>query len=544
MEEESSGSAFGALPPAISAYGWIPFLIVLVFCLLFSVFYVLIHRASSPRYLGTTIITILGLFCALISSVLVPVDVFLVSYMKKADGTWMDWAQRSEDREAVKESMLYCYYTCYSVILVFCFLIFPANFFYHGVSHSPDDQEEAEASCGRKLCTSLQYTFLSLLLFGGLCVAGIFLPFNGVPPSNETDFAKFEWYIDQLESNKGEDLLIFILNTLNLVGMCLMIVYTGFGLSTFPLGTITTHRRVDNERQEVSSGITDLEQQIQEIRSRSEDGTTLLYYDQSQVDRLEQQLRLLRREERDIEQISRSAVNRLKLVLLPFRLLFGVLFSIIGFLIFLSLLLENIDKAMNSDGPMSGYALTNSSLPNPIDMVMLVAVKLFPLDYLLYIGLVLFLLICSMSGIKAVGIRICCLSLYKIRAWKTHPRGLLLAVLSLMYITLALNVIMFTLLPDYTMFGDQRYQHMTADNKTVVERCDQNHRREQQDDCVPSRISMLLLAFHYKAWIFGAAYYWLTWLLLGLVLLGSCVTIYRIRRPIRTEEEEEDLISD
>ena len=43
---------------------------------------------------------------------------------------------------------------------------------------------------------------------------------------------------------------------------------------------------------------------------------------------------------------------------------------------------------MNSDGPMSGYALTNSSLPNPIDMVMLVAAKLFPLDYLLYIGLV------------------------------------------------------------------------------------------------------------------------------------------------------------
>ena len=44
---------------------------------------------------------------------------------------------------------------------------------------------------------------------------------------------------------------------------------------------------------------------------------------------------------------------------------------------------------------------------------------------------------------------------FNCRAWKTHPRGLLLAVLSLMYITLALNVIMFTLLPDYTMFGDQ-----------------------------------------------------------------------------------------
>ena len=42
-----------------------------------------------------------------------------------------------------------------------------------------------------------------------------------------------------------------------------------------------------------------------------------------------------------------------------------------------------------------------------------------------------------------------------------------------------------------------------------------------QDNCIPSRISVLLLSFHYKAWIFGAAYYWLIWLLLLSVLVGS-----------------------
>jgi hypothetical protein len=35
---------------------------------------------------------------------------------------------------------------------------------------------------------------------------------------------------------------------------------------------------------------------------------------------------------------------------------------------------------------------------------------------------------------------------------------MLLAVLSLMYIIMALNIVMFSLVPDYTMFGNQHFQ--------------------------------------------------------------------------------------
>ena len=45
------------------------------------------------------------------------------------------------------------------------------------------------------------------------------------------------------------------------------------------------------------------------------------------------------------------------------------------------------------------------------------------------------------------------------RSWSTPPRGMLLAVLSLMYIIMALNIVMFALVPDYTMFGNQHFQH-------------------------------------------------------------------------------------
>ena len=46
---------------------------------------------------------------------------------------------------------------------------------------------------------------------------------------------------------------------------------------------------------------------------------------------------------------------------------------------------------------------------------------------------------------------------------------------------------------------------------------------------MPSRISVLLLSFHYKAWIFGAAYYWLTWVLLVSVLCGSLYSMLHMR---------------
>lgn len=33
-------------------------------------------------------------------------------------------------------------------------------------------------------------------------------------------------------------------------------------------------------------------------------------------------------------------------------------------------------------------------------------------------------------------------------------------------------------------------------------------------ECILSRMALLLLRFSYKAWIFGALFYWATWLLL------------------------------
>jgi len=293
-------------------------------------------------------------------------------------------------------------------------------------------------------------------------------------------------------------------------------------------------------RSSVERQIEEIERNIREISGRQAGGE-VPRFEQSQLERLEQQARLLRREHRDLEQRTKTALSRIQVILRPFEMLLGVLFSSLGFLLFLSLLLTNIDKALHSGGPRTGYALQNSSLPHPVDLLLVLAQQVFPLDYVLYSVLVLFLLSCSMSGINNLGIRFFCLLLYKIRAWRTPPRGLLLLVLSLMLIIMAQSIIIFSIVPDYAMFGNQHYKQ-TVGNETRIVRCSARSLALEQEDCVPSRIAVLIFSQHLKAWIFGAAYYWLTWVLLVAIVGGSLHSLYTLRTTQSASGEEDDLL--
>ena len=254
----------------------------------------------------------------------------------------------------------YTYYTCYSIILFLSFLVIPSNYFYHGLD-SGLDEDDVEATIGQKICHSVKFTLISVFLFSILIILGIFLPFNGTPPSNSTDWEKFEWFFDELEANRGQDLLLFLLNTLNLVGIVLLILYTGYGLSSLPCGLIRPTHGVRNRRSAVENQIQEIERSIEEIEARYEGGQ-IPRFEQSQLDRLEQQRRLLGREHRDLDQRARTFLSRCQLLMRPFQLVFGVLFSMFGFLIFLSLLLTNVDKALHSGGIYSGFTLQVASI--------------------------------------------------------------------------------------------------------------------------------------------------------------------------------------
>ena len=438
--------------------------------------------------------------------------------------------------------MTHVYYGFFGVILTFSFLVLPLNYFFHSTSPLADEEtedgEEVE-SCGKKMCRALKYTCASLVLLGALILLGIFLPFEGSPPPVDDVDEKILYLWEQMKANEGKDLIVFLINTISIIGMFLVIIYTGYGMSAWPFSLIGGRSTVHSELSSVDSQVTTIEEQLTELRER-EGG--LNAFEQGQLLRLENQLRLLQRTRHNLDQASRSFTNRCLLVFRPFQMVAGILFSCLGFLIFISLMLSSIDKAINSGGAKTGYMLINGTLPNPLDLTLVYAQDVFPLDYIIYIALILFFVFSSMSGVKAVGIRFLWLPLYKIRPYATKPQALSLMALTLILILLALNVVLFNLVPDYTTYGAQSFIHHTGENKTEVLHCDDKHAPVHQ--CVMTRVAVLLLAFHTKVWIFGAAYYWLMWMLLLVIFGGSLVSMYitffNNARGSRTLSDDED----
>ena len=547
------------IPHSVLAAGWVPFTVMLLVAVVFSFVYVMWYRSvhSGERSFSATFISIISMTATLLTSILVPVDVFLVSFMKEANGTYKPWAENAELRASVEDSVLYAYYTCYGIILAFAFVILPITYFYHMDADLEDDDSdlptapplEGEASAATdveyrsrssKLCRALKYELACLIVFAGLILVGIFVPMGDSPspPHNLTTWQKIEFIIEHEfgEAEKGQNLMVFILNVLNVVGMFFLILYTGFGLSTLPIGMIRGHRgSVHYRRRRIDAELRAIESEIAEIQERWARGPIggVQHFEQVQVERLEQQSRLLRRTQRDLDQTGKSCVNRIIAFLRPFQVIFGILFAVFGFLIFVSLLLTSVDKAMHSLGPLNGYVLLNGTLPNPADIALVYAQDIYPLDYLLYLGFVVFLLFCSVSGLKNLGIRFCWIRVYEIKASATKPQALSLMCLFLILVNLALNVVMFSVAPDYTTFGSQHYlANVTVGNTTeyVTKLCKDVPMTKIDplpEDCNMSRIAYLSLAFHSTAWIFGAAYFWLIWLFLVVILVGSLITIFR-----------------
>ncbi len=89
------------------------------------------------------------------------------------------------------------------------------------------------------------------------------------------------------------------------------------------------------------------------------------------------------------------------------------------------------------------------------------------------------------------------------RSGRTKPEALPLLCGCLILIQLALNVIMFSVAPDYTAYGSQHYAFNVTDaatnsTRTVVRQCELDAKAEQKGRCDMSRIASLLMAFHSK----------------------------------------------
>lgn len=534
-----------AIPHEVLAYGWIPFTVVVVLIFFFSWFYIRFYQDHSQTEVSSTLTAIFALTVTLLTTALVPVDIFIVSYMKHDNGTWKDWCVDASVRKDFEEtSVTTVYYVLYSFVALFAFLLMPFVYFYF-------EEKDEDVTTRQRICGALKYSIGFLIVAVALLLIGAFVPLKK-PPQNETHWKKeLSFLANQLKSNHGETALSLVMGFLSFIGMVIMITYTAYGMTALPFSMLKGFKNTKMEHLEVSQERESVEERARMIRARHSAGRTMSRRDQRLLSRLEGEERVLVRRERHLQAANLSWLNKCLKCCRPFEFVFGILFLLFGLLIFVSLLLTSVDKALNSLGYKYGYALPKAQLPNPINIVLVYAQKVFPLDYCLFVGIVLFFLYCTMSGIRAIGIRCFCIKLYKIRPRKTMPQALLFLILMVMLTMLFLNVMLFTLAPQYVMYGSQRYvpsnahttdgtpTNHTSTNRTVPtaspepRACDTD---AGEDACIMTRAAVFLNRFFYKVWFFGACYYWGTWVFLVMYVIGLGVSIAKKRKSVVDDE--------
>uniref|UniRef100_A0A8C3LQR8 Lysosomal cobalamin transport escort protein LMBD1 n=1 Tax=Chrysolophus pictus TaxID=9089 RepID=A0A8C3LQR8_CHRPC len=502
--------------------------------LIFSWVYVRKYQSRRESEVISTITAIFALAVALISSALLPVDIFLVSYMKNQNGTFKDWADANVSRQ-IEDTVLYGYYTLYSIILFCVFLWIPFVYFYY------EEKEEDDGNTCSQVKTALKYTLGFITVCAVLLLIGAFVPLDIPNKKNSTEWEKVKLLFEEFGSSHGLTALSFSISSLTVIGMLAAITYTAYGMSALPLNLIKGTTSAAYERLENTEDIEEVEQRILRIKSKCRDGRPLSSRDRRAVQQLEERLRTLRRRERHLETIEKSWWLKFCEAIRPLKVKSCYTFFCVRaypiFFYFCSL-----DKALHSAGFDSGFIILGTNLTNPLNMLLPVLQTVFPLDYILITTIVMYFIFTSMAGIRNMGIWFFWIRLYKIRRGKTRPQALLFLCMILLLIVLHTSYMIYSLAPQYVMYGSQKY--LVQSNKTtdgqpknvttfVVKDCDAD---APEDQCIVTRTYLFL----HKFWFFSAVYYFGNWAFIAVFLIGLIVSCCKGKKSVIEGEVDED----
>ncbi|XP_030411540.1 probable lysosomal cobalamin transporter isoform X4 [Gopherus evgoodei] len=344
--------------------GWCLFGLSLLAILAFCWVYVRKYQSRRESEVVSTITAIFALAIALITSALLPVDIFLVSYMKNQNGTFKEWADANVKRQ-IEDTVLYGYYTLYSIVLFSVFLWIPFVYFYY------EEKDEDDTSSCSQFQAALKYTLGFLMVCTVLLLIGAFVPLDVPQKRNSTEWEKVKFLFEELGSSHGLAALSFSISSLTLIGMVAAVTYTAYGMSALPLNLIKGTRSPTYERLENTEDIEEVEQRILRIKSKQcKDGRPLPTRDRRNLQQLEERLRILRRRERHLEFIEKSCWTKFRGAMRPLQIIWGVFFILVALLFTISLFLSNLDKALHSAGINSGFIILGTNLTNPLNMLL------------------------------------------------------------------------------------------------------------------------------------------------------------------------------
>ncbi|KAI5864801.1 LMBR1-like membrane protein-domain-containing protein [Durotheca rogersii] len=549
---------------------WVAYAVAVALAFLAASITTFIWQTPRDRSAVVTIVAIISLTALLATVFLLPVDIALVSSTTDtALGVKKDWA--SSDRvDGILLTLKIVYYTLYSLDALLCLLVIPFAYFWYEEYDEVEEQEGSQTVASR-IWGALRYTTAFILLIVIIFLVGFFVPAAGDREGKHFDLDFFKRLLNE---NNGEKALTFGLGLLITLGTLLYVIYTGAGLALFPISFIKSAPSV-SAPQLYENTASQLEQnrerqrQLELRNAGRSDGMPAK--DRRELDALAREERTLVRQHRlagEAQGEGKSAIvrawSKICAVFRPLKLIGGLLVVLLALLIWVSMLITGIDKAVNSVcKEHCGYILAHINVFQPINWIFVQTARVFPVDYVLMALLILLFFSSSISGVAAIGIRFLWVRIFQIRKGRTSPQALLIATVMLALMTLAINyAVAMMVAPQYATYGTQTFcdlppQHPFARPdcsgaseavKPCSEWADNNASRwhhNPQQTCTPTVMSTFLNRVTLNWPVFGAIDFWAQFAFLAVFLVVFLTALFRTPRVTTGgEDADEDAEAD
>ena len=422
-------------------------------------------------------------------------------------------------------------------------------------------QEEGSQTFGSRFWAAFKYTLAFIFLTIAVFLVGFFLP---VARHREGAHYDLDFFKKLLAENNGERALTFALGLLITLGVFLYCFYTAAGLALLPITMIKSAPSVsapaltETSTSQLESNL-ERQRQLEGRAQGNPDG--LSSKDRRELDALVREERTLRRHQRMADEASGKGQNifwkiwiKLGAILRPIKLILGLLLVVVVVMIFASMLITGIDKAKNSICQRScGYVLAHINIFQPINWILVKSAQVFPIDYIIFLAIVMLFFSASILGIATIGIRVLWITIFRIRKAHTSPQALLVATVLLTLMTLAINYsVAMMVAPQYATFGPQTFcdhlpkhpgeQADCSDHPQHIVPCTEDtDNPAARNVCTPSVVSTFLNRITVNFPFFGVVDFWAQFVFLGIFFLAFVLLLFRTPKLSDADAEEDEL---
>ena len=465
---------------------WVVYAVVIVLVVAIASIFVYLYQAPKERTATVTIVSIFALTSLLATILLLPVDVALVSSTTSSRlGIRKDWATQNRVDD-IKLTLRIVYYTLFSLDALLLLVVVPFTYFWHE-EYDEVESGEGRQTIGSRFWGAFKYTIAFLFLVIIIFLVGFFVPVAKDRKGGHYDLDFFKHIIEDqnrelaphlasslylltsISRIDGERALTFALGLLITIGTFIYSFYTAAGFALLPVALIKSAPAISAPTLSANTA-SELEQnrerqrQLETRNEGREDG--LPAKDRRELDALVREERTLVRRERLAAEASGEghgwllrAWAKVEAVFRPLKLLGGILLMLVAIFVWVCMLVTFIDKAKNSVCKSHcGYVLGHNKIFNPMNWIFVKSAKIFPIDYVIFLLLVVYFFFSSVVGIATIGIRFLWIKIFQIRQGRTSPQALLLATMLLTLMALAIQYSVAMLVaPQYAHYGPQTF---------------------------------------------------------------------------------------